>query len=722
MKNIEVLAPAGSYEMMLAAYNSGADAVYIGGDLFGARAYAKNLDTKALLEAVDYSHLHHKRLYLTVNTLLKDREIAEKLIAYLKPFYENGLDAVIVQDYGVLNLIHEYFPDMHIHASTQMTLTSSQSGVHLKELGVTRIVTPRELNVDEIHQMKKDTGLEIESFVHGALCYCYSGQCLMSSVLGGRSGNRGRCAQPCRLPYSYIPQDGKKIAQKEKYLLSPKDLCYLDVIPEMVEAGVDSFKIEGRMKKPEYAAMNAGLYRKYLDLYLEKGRDGFKIDKADKKLLNEIYNRGGFTHGYLHQRNDASMISVERPHYKTDEEMLLSIGVDTSDKVLKEKINGEVTAKLGEPLTLTIDDENHHVEVQGEVVTEANNRPLTKEDLQKRMKKTGNTPYEFAKINAVVEDGAYVSIQGQNQVKREALEQLEAMTLHQYRRTFEEHSLEVPEFEKHPQKTMGLHVLIEQPAMLAQVLSYEAVDRLYIAVHDMKAEKIQTDISKVKAAGKEAYVALPYMYRDTYKKGLSEVLKACEKAGVDGYLVRNPETFWLIKELDLTGSCVLDYNVYTFNKFSKAYWLSQGADVVTLPVELNYGELRHLGGEQSEFLAYGHIPLMTSAQCLLKTTGRCSHQPGFSTLVDRYKKPFYVWNECAFCYNLIYNGVPMMLLDARDQIEKLNPESIRLNFVKERPEEIGAVLEAFIKSFKEGIAVENPLAEYTRGHFKRGIE
>ena len=252
-QRLELLAPAGSYEGMQAAFSAGADAVYVGGRRFGARAYAQNFEEDELLRAIDEAHLHGKSLYLTVNTLMKERELTEELYGYLRPLYEQGLDAVIVQDLGALACIRRDFPDLPVHASTQMTVTGPEGAELLKSLGVTRVVTARELSLSEIRAIYDRTGMEIESFVHGALCYCYSGQCLFSSLIGGRSGNRGRCAQPCRLPYD-VKGEGMKAAGMEQYVLSPKDICTLSLIPEIAESGVFSLKIEGRMKRPEYTA------------------------------------------------------------------------------------------------------------------------------------------------------------------------------------------------------------------------------------------------------------------------------------------------------------------------------------------------------------------------------------------------------------------------------------------------------------------------------------
>lgn len=320
-KKIEILAPAGSYESMRAAMNAGCDAVYMGGSKFGARAFADNPNEDTLLQAIDEAHLRNKRLYLTVNTLIKEKEMQSQLYDFLEKYYLAGLDAVIVQDVGVMHFIHRHFPDLPIHASTQTTITMAQGAEVLKSVGVTRLVTARELSFKEIKHIRANTDLEIETFVHGALCYCYSGQCLMSSMIGGRSGNRGRCAQPCRMKYSFYSGEGLISSDKEPYLLSPKDINTLAHIPDMIEAGVDSFKIEGRMKRPEYAAGVAYIYRKYVDLYLSEGKNKFQEYllgseyKKDMQDLMDLYNRGGFSTGYGKTYHGKSMMSMIRPNH-----------------------------------------------------------------------------------------------------------------------------------------------------------------------------------------------------------------------------------------------------------------------------------------------------------------------------------------------------------------------------------------------------------------------
>lgn len=452
---VEVLAPAGSLDIMKAVVAAGADAIYLGGNMFGARAFANNFNDEELICAIEYAHLFGRKVYLTVNTLLKSREIENSLIEYLIPFYEAGLDAVIVQDMGVFNLIRKHFPDMDIHASTQMTQTGVYGSRLLKELGATRIVTSREMNLQEIKQLHERLDVEIESFVHGALCYCYSGQCLLSSFNGGRSGNRGRCAQPCRMPYD-VYDNGEKINNRNNsYALSPKDMCALQILPDVIESGVYSLKIEGRMKNVTYAAMVTHIYRKYVDMYLEKGRKGFRVDKQDIDDLSDIYNRGAFTSGYYDSVKGKKMMSLGRPNhmgteclkvvsnkagritfkalknvnrgdvFEIDKEHSFESGADVAagqtfvvnlpkkyplyeGRIVNRMNNAKIKAyvednyvgttpklhvdmklivRKNENISLTVMYDGIEKTCTGEIVTEAQNRPASEEELVKNLKK-----------------------------------------------------------------------------------------------------------------------------------------------------------------------------------------------------------------------------------------------------------------------------------------------------------------------------------------------
>lgn len=359
MNKPEILAPAGSIEALHAAVNAGADAVYLGGSRFGARAFADNFVEEELIEGILYAHLYGVKVYMTINTLFRNEEI-EELYEYLLPYYKAGLDAVIVQDFGVMEYIHQHFPDIDIHASTQMTITTPYAYNILKDYGVTRIVPARELSLKEIRQLKDeryaDAGLEVEVFVQGALCVCYSGMCLMSSFIGGRSGNRGRCAGSCRLPYYLCDSEGNTIKTNGRYLLSQKDLCSVYSVPDMIAAGVDSFKIEGRMKKPEYVAACVRSYRRLVDYCCKDNysRDDYEnIASACKDEMTEVFNRGGFTEGYFHKNNGKDMMSFNAPG-----DMGVKIGHITC--VNKKSINVKLSKDLnrGDILVVNISDKD----------------------------------------------------------------------------------------------------------------------------------------------------------------------------------------------------------------------------------------------------------------------------------------------------------------------------------------------------------------------------
>ena len=485
-RKIEILAPAGSYESFHAAIVAGADAVYAGGPKFGARAFAENFTEVQLLNAIDYAHLHQRKFYLTVNTLLKDYEI-EQLPEYLEPLYQRGLDAVIVQDMGVLNVVRQYFPDMDIHASTQMTVTGVNGAQFLKENGAVRVVPAREISLEEVRNIKSVTGMEMECFVHGALCYCYSGQCLLSSLIGGRSGNRGQCAQPCRLPYTV---DGEK-----GYLLSLKDICTLDIIPDLIEAGIDSFKIEGRMKRPEYVAGVTSIYRKYVDLYLKNPQKPYLVDDKDKEMLMDLFNRGGFHTGYYKQKNGRNMITIQKPNhigvkvgtvlsqkgrevrmraltdiaagdliefkneaqrYTTGKsckqgevitilapkgmrlpagevlyrvqspELLNTLEIMYSEGKVIEKLYGYISMEAGKVAKLVVCKDEYSVEVESERQVEAaSSRPLDEERIKKQLRKTGNTEFAFDMLDVELHGEVFLPMQQLNEMRRKALEELE---------------------------------------------------------------------------------------------------------------------------------------------------------------------------------------------------------------------------------------------------------------------------------------------------------
>lgn len=734
MKNIELLAPAGSYETMQAALKAGADAVYMGGRLFGARAYADNPEDDMLLSAIDYVHLRGKRLYLTVNTLLKNDEINEILYDYIKPLYLAGLDAVIVQDVGVMRFMQENFPKLHIHASTQMTVTGEYGAGFLeKQRQVTRVVTARELSLAEIARIHETCGLEIESFVHGALCYSYSGQCLFSSLAGGRSGNRGRCAQPCRMQY-------KEAGGNTGYFISPKDLCTIDILPDVIEAGVTSLKIEGRMKKPEYTAGVVSVYRKYLDMYLKKGRSGYKVSAADKQLLLDLFNRGGFCDGYYNKHNGRDMIFVEG---KDNEEKgrneaafgkMRALYIDCEPD--KFAIEGEAYVFAGEPVRMNVTCGDIYVSVEGDVAEEAKNQPVSQEKIAKQLGKLGQTEFEWKNdLQVYTDNRSFMSITGLNSLRRDAIAAVKEGMLSAYRRDEDELCKASAVVGKTEVKSAGLsemafdgkyelHAYIEDIGVLKALVGIEGISGFYPDMASLSDEDIFSAIDLCKSNGKKVYPVLPHIFRTEAVKWLDGMYGRLSCTGMDGLMVRNIEELeWLRAKGEDMPRLRFDYTMYAYNDPACGFWEEYGPELMTLPVELNAAELGGLKDVKWELLVYGRIPMMVSAQCIRKTTGsgKCKVEDGrLQKLTDRMNNVFPVKNYCKFCYNRIYNCKPLSLLTQKREIERIRPKVLRLDFTTETPAEAEDVAKQFAAVFCNGVDATE-LKDFTRGHFKRGI-
>lgn len=733
---VELLAPAGSYAAMEAAIRAGADAVYLGGQKFGARAYADNLDQKQMIDAIEMVHLHEKQLYVTVNTLLKNKEMEQELYDYLAPFYEAGLDAVIVQDLGVMEFIKREFPKLPIHASTQMTITGVESARLLKEAGASRIVTARELSLQEIKEIYDQTHMEIESFVHGALCYCYSGQCLMSSMIGGRSGNRGRCAQPCRLPYQVYKQGKRQNNEKTAYPLSPKDMCTIRILPEIIEAGVYSLKIEGRMKKPEYTAGVVEIYRKYLDRYLA-GEKRPIVSQEDYQILMDLYNRDGFHESYYKVRNGRDMMAL-RNEKKTvsgadmknarNEILFSRLKKMYLDEKKPEMIQGMLSLYANCPAILEIHFGHHHIMEMGELVQEASNRPLDEERVRKQMKKTGDTEFAFSQLDICMGDNVFLPMQQLNELRRKALEALKYEILNPHRR-------KLPEKKKVLDKTV--HEKVEKKIITASVRTLEQLDvilkikeisRVYVECGIFAKKEFKTQIlfwmKKAKDAKKEFYLHLPHVVRDQELQGRSECFQELVEAGLDGFLVRNLESYGILRKIGLKEKVVLDYNVYTMNTESQRFWNRQGIAGDTIPLEMNGKEIRHRDNTKSELCVYGYAPMMVSVQCIQKNLNSCDGKCAVFTLKDRYQKEFHAVCNCEFCYNTIYNTLPMSLLKESENLEKSGISKYRLSFTLENAKETQEIAKGFVDAFLYGKQPNKKLLqmETTKGHFQRGVE
>lgn len=699
-RDFELLAPAGNINIFKAVIEAGADAVYVGGSMFGARAYANNFNEEELLYAIDYAHLKGVKVYLTVNTLLKNDEI-EKLYDYLLPFYERGLDAVLVQDLGALKLIHDRFPDLAIHTSTQMTVTGIDGVEFLKQFGVQRVVMAREVSLAEMKEIHEKCGMEIEAFVHGALCYSYSGQCLFSSMLGGRSGNRGRCAQPCRLPYCV----GNK---KDTYILSLKDMCGIKDLQKLKESGVYSLKIEGRMKQAGYASGVVAYYRRYIDSMKE-------VSDKDYKNIAGLGNRCGFTDKYYFEHNGTDMVTFEKPNFVSD-------ASDELPQFSKIKIQGKLTLKEAEPGALTVSCGGYRFTSYMDPVSHALKAPAERKNVAERISKTGDTPFEFENIDITMDNDIFVPNGALNKLRREAIEGLQNEILTQYKRTasasYGWKSKKTSEIK--PSGDPKMIASVRDGKQLYRLLEYDNISEIYIDSSKYGrrdfVKEFSDDVFCVNNAEKKAYLALPVIFRRSTRDYFETISDQLKKIDFEGFIVRNYEEFFWVKTRFAGKKIVTDHNMYTYNDMAKSMFFDNGADADTMPLELNQKEINRRNNKGSQMIIYGYYPLMVSAQCVHKNSYKCDRTPQITYLKDRYNKIFPVWNNCSECYNIIYNSCPTVLFNNMQKIKNAGIDALRLDFTFEKPEEIDTVMAAFESNSADGIK------EYTNGHFKRGVE
>lgn len=721
MKKVELLAPAGNYEAMLGAFKAGADAVYLGGNAFGARAYADNFTEDEIIQGIWLAHMLGKKIYLTVNTLVKEKEIST-LYDFLMPYYQNGLDGVIVQDVGVVRYIKEHFPNMELHVSTQMTITGSDGARLLKEEGAVRIVPARELSLEEIKEIKEKVDIEIETFIHGAMCYCYSGQCLFSSILGGRSGNRGRCAQPCRLPYQV---EGKK----EQYPLSMKDMCTLSLIPELIEAGIDSFKIEGRMKRPEYAAGVTALYRKYIDLYYHNPQ-AFTVDEKDLEYLRKLYIRSDISEGYYHQHNGKCMITPGSPAYAGSDDELLA---DIRKKYLSDKIELPVCMSAvllkNQPASMTLTYDDISVTVHGDIVQEALKQPLSEEKIKAQLSKSGNTDFVVNELYLTMDEDIFMPVSALNQLRRDAFEVLTKAMKACVQRNVDK-KMQTDEKTSGTQicyddtdcnKITQIHVLVGDKEQLMAAVKASA-ERIYVEGY-MVDEELLVCLKELKVHYEgEFYLAFPHVIRKTNKKFTEMLCDKLQTSVFSGALVRSLETYSYLMQIKCNKPVVTDCNLYACNKNAITFY-RQFVKECYLPIELNKHEWKGLAESDGGLSAvvYGRLPMMVTANCLKKTTDCCDKKAGYVTLTDRYRKEFPVYTNCRSCYNVIYNSVPLSLHKLFADKDGCNRFfACRLDFTTENSTETTQVIQYFQRLLQK---YEEPFySEFTTGHWKRGVE
>ena len=694
---LELLSPAGSLDALHAAVCNGADAVYLGVDAFNARHGARNFTLDELPDVVRYCHVRGVAVHLTLNTLVTDREMPDAA-EYIAAAARAGVDAFIVQDFGMVSLCHQIAPKVALHASTQMSLHSLEGVREAAELGLSRAVLARELPRDAIAFICRNSPIEIEVFVHGALCMCYSGQCYMSSVIGRRSGNRGQCAQPCRLPYGYDRFE-------DKYPLSLRDNCLIRYLGELDRMGVASIKIEGRMKRPEYVATVTGIYREALD--------GADVGRGQMEALRAAFSRQGFTQGYYEGAPGRQMFGTRLP--EQENKALLQSARATYESIEPQRVPVQfyAIAARGQNLMVAAQDGNGNIcKAQGDVPQEAERRAITPEELAARLSKTGGTPYVCQGVRSVVDPGLSVSAAELNRLRREVLAHLSAV---RGRRA-------APEIGKYhePVKFSGQKA---QPVLTVSVLKAAQITPQMLR---LKPAMIYAPLSEVleepalfrKLVKDEQPVAvtLPRVIRDDETRELLGDLQDAAALGIRRALIGNLGHLPLVLSRGMEPAA--DFGMNLFNSRAAEQLLHLGFVSCTASFELSLPQLRDLSKPlPMEMIVYGRLPLMLTENCLIKNrTGACTCHAGPVKLIDRMGEEFRVVRDCGTCRSVVLNGKKLYLLDKKENVRRFGLWALRLSFTTENTGEVNSVLSAW-----SGGAVFDPGA-CTRGLYLRGVE
>ena len=650
---MELLAPAGSKEALIAAVQSGADAVYIGGSRFSARSGAKNFDDESIKEMIDYCHTRGVMLHVAANTLIKEEEISQ-YIEYIGKLNDMGVDAVIIQDIGMAKAVRMMYPDLPIHASTQMTCASVNTAKKLEEAGFSRIVLARELDFESIKEIVNSVSVEIEVFVHGAICMSYSGQCLMSSMIGGRSGNRGMCAQPCRLPYKFL-QNGKNV--NKGYLLSPKDMCHVNHLDKLSEIGVISLKIEGRLKRAEYVSSVVGVYRKCID---EKRKA--TIDEYNELL--DAFNRSGFTDGYFVNKKGKDMMSYENPsnisQNQFTQEAKKRCVPDNEYRRVAVSIDAEL--KLGKSLRVSLtDDKGNIVDAFGEIKAEvALNRPLEKERLSQQLSKLGNTPFNIEGLHIEMDEGIVIPISEINSVRRNAIQKL--INIRQAKKIRRKENILFNIEDKKCKK----------PLLTAKVRSSEQAR----ACISNNIERIYAPLNVI-----NEFIE----YSDKFVAFMPVIDRYEIKTEFKSLLINS-----LGQAIDKSKKYYADYRFNVYNSLS--IYALQDFECVTLSPELTINEIKKIKKPiDTELIVYGKIPLMTFENCPVKANCVCDKGKSVNELVDRMNEKFtLICGEGCFCE--LINSKPIYMADKIDDVKTLGVKFLRLDFTTENETECEKII------------------------------
>lgn len=779
MKKVELLAPAGSIESLYAAINNGADAVYLGGSKFSARAYASNFDNETMKKAVDYCHSYGVKIYVTMNTLLKEKELNEA-IKYVGYLYEIGVDALIVQDLGLVNLIQEKYSDFEIHASTQVTIHNGEGAFYFKEKGFTRIVLSRELSLEEIKHISKDLNIETEIFIHGALCVCYSGQCLMSSMIGGRSGNRGRCAQPCRMEYTL---KSNNMGEKKAYLLSPKDICTIENIKDIIDSGAYSLKIEGRMKRPEYVAGVVENYREAIDK--EYYNKNFNVQEG-KKVLLQLFNREGFSTAYLKKNIGRDMMSYKFPKNTGVEigkvldngEIILKESLSIGDgirfkdkgftlsKILKNKqevkkaevgervilfpreykkgeilyrtsskelflrledsikpymkkifLKGQVEFKVNSNIKLKTSFMGENYEVEGNIIEVASNKPLDKERIVNALKKSGEYPYKLEDIEFLTFEDGFISISSLNNLRRELFDKILKNVTSKYRRRRNvKETLEKNINLKENKEDFILYTCCTKKQLKALV--EEGIKDIGVDLSLRNSDKISLkDLEEYKDLN--LYILTPEIIKQEFNFIVKEIEEASKY--IKGVITSNAGIINVFKnKLYLIG----DYKLNIFNSKALEFY-RKDLNNVSLSLEINRKEIKEINDKSGALCGiYGKAELMVSEYCPIGSSfgGKCKDKEcngacmkDSFTLVDRMNEGFKVMTD-KYCRSHILNSLPLNLIDEIEDLKSIGINSFRVDFKDEDENEVIEILKE-IRKYKR---VEGK--KFTKGHYRRGVE
>lgn len=694
---MELLAPAGSMEALRAAVCNGADAVYLGADTFNARINARNFSAADLQEAVVYCHVRGVKVHLTLNTLVLDREMP-RAAELIRLAASCGVDAFIVQDLGVVSLCRQLAPDVPIHASTQMSIHSLEGVMEAAALGCSRVVLARELPAEEIAHICKKSPVEIEVFVHGALCMCYSGQCYLSSVIGRRSGNRGQCAQPCRLPYGY----GR--FESTRYPLSLKDNCLVGELDELRRMGVASIKIEGRMKRPEYVAIVTRAYRTVLN--------GGKLMPSDLQELETAFSRQGFTDGYFRGQTGSDMFGRRQEGEDTAD--LFASARATYEQGEPQRIGVRFYAMIrrGEPAQLAVEDPDGNLcRTRGPVPEQAVYRSLTPQDLEQQLKKTGGTPYLCTAVRSSLDPDLMLPASAINAMRRDVIAELTAKRGRAAPARLNAYD-EPPRYDGiagEPQLTIAVRTAGQITSrMLSMKPTVLYVPLSELAEHPDLPQRVSVEtqlaaiLPRVIWSGELAPVAR--QLRTAYEMGVRQVLAGnlgqLHIARAAGFAVRG------------------DFGLNIVNSRAMRYLREQGLDSQLLSFELTLPQIRDISkAVPAELLIYGRLPLMLMENCVMKNrTGICACQTGTVRLVDRVGEEFPIVKDPGTCRNVLLNGKKLYLLDKKDALRGMGLWALRLQFTTENPGEIDKVLMDY-----QGRAVFDA-GSYTRGLYSRGVE